>query len=156
MLILAIDPGSEQSAYVFYDTFVGKAISFEIMPNDALLKKLGSLISEVEHLAIEMIACYGMPVGASVFETCVWIGRFIEAAAIPHTKVYRKDVKMFLCGSTRAKDSNIRQAIMDKYGSSREKAIGTKKSPGPLHGFKADIWAAMGVALTWDHTREGT
>jgi hypothetical protein len=57
---------------------------------------------------------------------------------------------MCLCGATKAKDSNIRQAIMDRYGSAREKAIGRKATPGPLYGVSKDIWAAIGVAITFD------
>ena len=89
-----------------------------------------------------------MAVGKSVFETCVWIGRFIEAWNGEWEYVYRKDVKMCLCGQTRAKDSNIRQAIMDRYGSERSIAIGTKANPGPLYQVSKDIWAALGVAIT--------
>jgi hypothetical protein len=98
-------------------------------------------------IAIEMIASYGMPVGREVFETCVWIGRFVQAAcALPCEYVYRKDVKLYLCGNARAKDSNVRQAIIDRFGG-KDKAIGRKKNPGPLHGVKGDLWAALAVGL---------
>ncbi len=88
-------------------------------------------------VAIEMIASYGMPVGKEVFETVLWIGRFIEAVH-PHpvALVYRKDVKMHLCGTTRAKDPNIRQALLDRFGKEATK------------GIKKDMWAALGVAVT--------
>jgi hypothetical protein len=103
---------------------------------------------QCEKLYIEMVASYGMAVGRTVFETCVWIGRFVEAWGDNWDFVYRKDVKMHLCGQTRAKDSNIRQAIMDMYGSEKAIAIGTKAKPGPLHGVSKDVWAALGVAIT--------
>ena len=57
--------------------------------------------------------------------------------------VYRKDVKLHLCGSPRAKDPNIRQALLDKLG-----PVGTKRQPGPCYGVKSHAWAALGVAVT--------
>lgn len=155
-MILAIDPGTTQSAYVVYGTAFEKkdaVLKKGIVENETLLVMLrqGGLLNcdaFIRNLYIEMVASYGMPVGQTVFETCVWIGRFIEAWGGPFEYVYRKDVKMHLCGQTKAKDSNIRQAIMDRYGSERSIAIGTKKAPGPLYGVSEDIWAALGVAIT--------
>ena len=152
-MLLAIDPGTTHSAYVMYED--GKPHHFGIEENKHLLNFLRIGALDADFLYIEMVASYGMPVGATVFETCVWTGRFIEAWSDGRQDwqyVYRKDVKMHLCGSHRAKDANIRQAIMDRYGSDRKTAIGTKKAPGPLYGFKKDIWAAMAVAITADET----
>ena len=47
----------------------------------------------------------------------------------------------------RAKDSNIRQALLDLYGGDKRKAIGIKAEPGPLYGIKSHMWAALGVAV---------
>lgn len=152
MKLLAIDPGNEQSGWVLYNTVSGLPEDWEKADNDDVL----SLVDWVgaDRLAIERIASYGMAVGASVFETCVWSGRFIERwlrVDMPQRpepiRVYRKDVKLHLCNSPRAKDANVRQAIVDLYGG-KEKAIGLKKTPGPLYGMTKDCWAAMGVALT--------
>jgi hypothetical protein len=96
-----------------------------------------------------MIACYGMPVGAEVFETCVWIGRFLQRWEGPYSLVYRREVKLHLCDSARAKDANVRQALIDRFGPGKQKAIGLKASPGPLFQIKADLWAALGVAVTF-------
>ena len=150
-MILAIDPGTTQSAFVMLDG--GRVAEKGIFENPDLADILSDQFYELrevenETLYIEMVASYGMAVGKSVFETCVWIGRFIEAWGGKWEYVYRKDVKMHLCGNVKAKDSNIRQAIMDLYGSERSVAIGTKKNPGPLYGVSKDIWAALGVAIT--------
>jgi len=101
-------------------------------------------------LAIEMIASYGMPVGSEIFDTCVWIGRFLQAHARPASVklVKRHEVKMHLCGSMRAKDSHIRQRLIDIYGPGKEAAIGRKSSPGPLYGVKGHAWAALAVGVT--------
>lgn len=98
----------------------------------------------VGDIVIEMIASYGMPVGKEVFETCVWIGKFAEASGMKENYIYRKDEKMNLCHSMKAKDSNIRQALIDRFG-----IVGTKKNPGWFYGFKADIWQAYAVGITY-------
>jgi hypothetical protein len=149
-VILAIDPGSEESAYVAYDTATRLPREWAKVPNDQVLTTIDVL--RYDDLAIEMVASYGMAVGATVFETCVWIGRFMERFhedyGLNSRRVYRKDVKLHLCGTTKAKDTNIRQAIIDRYGPGKEKAVGLKASPGPLYGMKADCWSALAVAIT--------
>ena len=142
--ILAIDPGTERSAFVMLHE--GMIVCHGLQENAWVLGFLESYRSHLPHplLAVEMIASYGMPVGREVFETCVWIGRFVQAwQPLPVEYVYRRDVKLHLCGSPKAKDANIRQALLDLYGPQ-----GTKKDPGPTHGLKADEWAALGVAET--------
>lgn len=143
-MILAIDPGNIDSAYVLFDGKklyeFGKVSNREM--RNILLKHIRD--DRIKKVVIEMVACYGMPVGATVFDTCVYIGRFTEIANMHNMKVeyvYRKDIKMFICGRTSAKDSNVSQALRDIYG---EK--GTKKNPGFFFGFKADIWQAFAVA----------
>ena len=148
--IFAVDPGPELSASC---TLADGLPSFPQKGSNAdLLKHLyhldGGTASEV--LAIEMIASYGMAVGKEVFETCMWVGRFVEAwesRGGTTRLVYRRDVKLFLCQSVRATDSNIRAALLDRFGG-KAKAIGTKAAPGPLYSLKKDMWSALAVALT--------
>lgn len=138
---LAIDPGTTESGYVFLDK-EGKIAGSGIEPNREILKIVGP---HKGPLAIEMIASYGMPVGREVFETCVWIGRYMEhyfdAEAV--RLIYRKDVKKHICFNAQAKDPNIRQALIDKLG-----PPGTKKEPGGTYGVKSHAWAALAVAVT--------
>ncbi len=149
-MIIAIDPGPTQSAVVHLNG--GLPIQRAQMDNRALIDHL-----RLEHgedaVAIEMIACYGMPVGAEVFSTCVWIGRFIEtiiaAANVPVHLLTRSSVKLHHCQSPRANDATVRQALIDRYGPGKEKAIGLKGCPGPLYGFKEDLWAALAVACAF-------
>jgi hypothetical protein len=147
--ILGIDPGPEQSAWVVYDPISPEPIiEFDKGPNELLLTMVRKRGDEFDHLAIEMIASYGMPVGKEVFDTCVWIGRFSEAWNICwgwlHRPVYRKDVKMHLCHSMRANDGNVAQALRDRLGPK-----GTKKAPGPCFGISKDVWQALAVAVTY-------
>ena len=105
------------------------------------------LLDDVDIVVIEMIASYGMAVGASVFDTCVWIGQFKEIALSKNLQVeyiYRKEEKLNLCGSMKAKDSNIRQALIDRFGE-----VGTKNNKGYFYGFKKDIWASYAVGVTY-------
>jgi hypothetical protein len=143
--IVGVDPGPERSAWVEYDC--GEVLAHEYLVNDSLRYRLRETPFASVKLRVEMIASYGMPVGREVFETCVWIGRFIEAWSGDWGFVFRKDVKLFLCGSARAKDANVRQALIDRFGG-KEKAIGKKKTPGPLYGLKGDEWSALAVAVT--------
>jgi len=149
MTTLAIDPGTEQSGWCVFD---GECvIGSGVKPNSEMLEwlKWNHFPVNGYGLAIEMIASYGMAVGKEVFETCVWIGRFKQAWHSPDAVqlVYRKDVKMHLCGTPRAKDANIRQAIIDQFGG-KDKALGKKATPGPLYGVKSHAWPALAVALT--------
>lgn len=142
MTIFAIDPGNTKSAYVVYDSDK-KILNKGILENEAFKDFLEG--SNNRQFAIEMVACYGMPVGAEVFDTVLWIGRFIETIVRGGgvvDLVFRRDIKLHLCGTVRAKDGNIRQALIDKLG-----PVGTKKSPGPLHGVSSHTWAALAVAV---------
>lgn len=153
MKILAIDPGPVKSAYVIWngETWVDAMIA----ENEAIRPILRD--GDYDLCAIEMVAHYGMPVGKEVFETCVWIGRFSEISsrtagigrglgpAEPQL-VYRREIKHHFCNSAKAKDSNIRQAILDRFGG-KETAIGKKSNTGPLYGIKSHLWSALAIAL---------
>lgn len=154
--IVAIDPGNEESAYVLLDPELWPR-RFCKSPNelmymhciDAIFDNIGDY-DDVK-VAIEMIASYGMPVGKEVFETCVWIGRLVERFSnFEVTFIYRKDEKMTLCNSMKANDATIRQALIDRFASGTpNKGKGTKKEPGWFYGFRADIWAAYAVGVTY-------
>jgi hypothetical protein len=152
MLTLALDPGTTQTGWVEYDDDSQRVLDSGVMPNAEILELI-ECPSPADRLVIEMIASYGMAVGREVFETCVWIGRFQQAWRDPDavTLVYRKDVKLHLCGTPRAKDPNVRQAIIDLFpatGGGKTPQIGTKAQPGPLYGVSSHAWPALGVAIT--------
>lgn len=143
--VLAIDPGTNESAFLWWGQ--GRISDAAIVQNDVLLSNIRRL-PDGEYrdtiVAIEMIACYGMPVGKEVFETCLLIGRMCESLernSYPFRLVYRREIKLHHCMNARAKDSNIRQALIDKYG-----VPGTKKNPGPTYGMKSDLWSAFAIA----------
>lgn len=136
--ILAIDPGTLESGWVILEG--RRVVDSGVSLNGCVLLTIAEWR---DALAIEMIASYGMPVGREVFETCVWIGRFVQAYRYSQLAqlVYRKDVKMHLCGTSKAKDPHIRQALIDLIGPQ-----GKKADPGPTYGVKSHAWAALAVA----------
>lgn len=155
-MILAIDPGNEESGYVVIDKNSLRPVEIGKIDNYKLLTKIQEVRFNglIDSICIEMVACYGMAVGASVFDTCVWIGRFkqaiLETYNIEPKFIYRKDEKLNLCHSMKAKDSNIVQALIDRFAPfTSNKGKGTKKAPGWFYGFKKDIWQAYAVGITY-------
>lgn len=155
MTVLAIDPGTTESAYVVWDGEIEELKEFGKVDNLELLQIIGRYtyvnILDCNSFCIEKIASYGMAVGQTTFDTCVWSGRFIQQWINNSTsfsekpiEVFRKDVKMHLCGQTRAKDSNIIQALKDRF----EPDLKPRQRPkGILKGLKADIWQAFALAV---------
>jgi hypothetical protein len=156
MIVYGLDPGTTESALVIYDDTLTRVISSRTEENAAILEALGwAAPGDDDILVIEKIESMGMAVGASTFETVFWSGRFAQAwPGKRWDRVSRRDVKMHLCGSARAKDKNVRQALMDVFGG--DDAKGTKKSPGPLHGVSGHEFAALAVAITWLDTKRET
>lgn len=143
--LFAVDPGTTESAIISWD---GQSVGMaSILSNEILLKTLQSSTNLLggRVIAFEMIASYGMPVGKETFETVLWIGRMqqvaLDAGAIVHL-VYRRDVKLHLCGQSRAKDANVSQALKDRFG---EK--GTKSAQGVTYKLHSHLWQAFALAV---------
>jgi hypothetical protein len=147
IVILAVDPGPTESAYCLLDDH-GRPSDWATLPNAALLALLALPHDDETVLVVEMVASYGMPVGAEVFETCVVIGRLLERWGGAAGLVTRSDVKLHLTHQRRSKDANVRQALIDRFGPGKDRAIGRKATPGPLYGLTGDAWAALAVAVT--------
>lgn len=141
-MILAIDPGPLQSAYVIWygrsHAGVGIVSNFEIC-------HMIHANYDISLVACEHIQNMGMPVGATTHETSYWIGEFrceTRKRKLEFVRVFRSQIKMHFCNSMRAKDPNIRQALIDRLG-----APGTKKNPGPTYGIKSHLWSALAIAI---------
>lgn len=154
MTILAIDPGSEQSAWVLFDGV--RVRDHAIWPNADVLDLARDGALGDTPVVIEEIASYGMAVGREVFQTVRWSGRFEQAVLERLWRtgcgsvryLLRREVKLHLCQSARAKDANVRQALLDRFGGEKV-AKGCKALPGPLYGLRKDEWAALAIACTW-------
>jgi hypothetical protein len=148
MTIYAIDPGTTHSALVtIWED--GRVVGGHI-ENSEMVFGLSQYGWKPGHLVIEQIESFGMAVGAETFETVFWSGRFAQAWARYERKwsrLPRRAVKLHLCGSMKAKDANIRQALIDKYG-----GIACTKKGGALYGIKSHCWSALAVGVTYRET----
>lgn len=156
MLILAIDPGNVESAYVLIEhdgekiTGVGECGKVE---NHEMLEIIyyADAAGYIE-MAYEQVSNYGQVVGSTVFDTCFWCGRFVERAKGfgKIEPILRREEKMYLCGRVAAKDKDIIAALVDRFAPGQPNyGKGTKKNPGFFRGFSADIWQAMAVGVTY-------
>lgn len=159
MRILAIDPGNVESAYVIMDRLTCVPKSFGKLPNEEVRNVIAveAGVHDVGQVVIERVASYGMPVGKEVFETCEWIGHFAELARLhgfPVDYIYRMEEKEAICHDSKARDSNIRRALIDRFAVHDLKTgKGTIKHPDFFYGFAADIWAAFAVGYTYFEKR---
>ena len=164
--VVAIDPGSVESGVILVRSEDCFPIAFTKMPNvgifDFIYQDLMGLVDKEEincflgsddvHIVIEKFQSYGMQVGQTTMNAIWWAGRFYEWAlccGLSVSQVFRKDVKMDLCGVMRAKDKNIKAALIERFATGQSNyGKGNKKNPGWFYGFKADIWSAYAVAVT--------
>jgi hypothetical protein len=141
--VLGIDPGTFKSAYCAWD---GKEVLGKGIVTNAELLLIIKLYSSSPDMVVacEHLQCFGMPIGVSTLETAYWIGHFRAWCVLNKLlflPVYRSEVKMFYCHNMRAKDANIRAALIDKLG-----APGTKKEQGVTYGVSGDVWSALAIA----------
>ena len=152
MIVFGIDPGPRASGWALWNG-VGVLDSGH-SENEVII---GTLYDPDKYnpefsydvLAIERVSCYMKTVGAPIFETCEWVGRFdAKSRAILIT---RREVRVALCDTARCGDAQVARAIRDRFG---EK--GTKKSPGPFFGVSGHAWNAVAVAVVaFDQSSRG-
>ena len=157
--LLAIDPGTRKSGYVFFEG--GKIYQTDTEENKHIINA-GACPAIV---VIEWPNLMGLPAGQDVFHTCREIGR-MQQAFIDHRARYyedegaadvhfiqRNDVKLMLTGRTVGiTDAVIRQRLIDLFpptGGGRVPQIGTKNERGPLYNVKGHAWQALGAGVAW-------
>lgn len=156
MTIIAIDPGTTQSAMLIWD---GQVKHAEISPNADIRRRIMSLAAEDRPeilMAVEGLSCYGNPVGKETFETAMFIGRLQEiweGYAHPLRLVYRRAVMKHLGADKKTRadksksDSRVRRALISKFGGIQE----TKKG-GKLYGITSHLWSALAIAVYAEET----
>lgn len=164
MTIFSIDPGSDKSAFVLYDTLTmsspikGKGIltneeMITLLTNCGHSRVLGDAAPDVVVLEA-VVGGYGMMVGKTTMATVFWSGRFYQAWGGPCEMITRQAVKAKVAGNAKLKDKHVRRALIENFGGDA-KAIGKKKTPGPLFGVSSHEWAALAVAVAYSkHTNQ--
>ena len=152
MYFLGIDPGPKNSAYTLIqalDMDRIRIVDKGIVPHDQLMLLLDDFTDDLTYeemlVSIEGMQSFGMAVGASVFETCYNIGEYrlhCKRADMAHRIVFRQTIKLHHCKSVRAKDGNIRQALIDRFGEP-----GVKAAQGILYKVAKDMWSSTAIAV---------
>ena len=148
LIITGIDPGPKFTAYTVFCTDGSNhlIISMGKVPNGEMMGLIkDGVIIKNSTVFIEGMQAMGMPVGAETFETCYFIGKMMEALEqrdVEYRLIFRKEVKLHHCGTNKAKDANIRAALIERFG-----MVGTKKAHGLLYGVKSDIWSSTAIAV---------
>jgi len=124
MKVLAIDPGPTKSGWCLLEN--GAPTNWGWSENDVLTGIPFTEMHADATLVIEDIGNYGMAVGRDTFDTCKWMGRFDQAHTTDAIFIPRPTIKTHLCGVASAKDGNVRQALIDRFGGD-EVAVGGKK-----------------------------
>lgn len=164
MRVLALDPGTTHTGWALIDTAGPRVVYSGKEPNaDVLLlpKWAGHDVNAPDIILIEAMSPRGMRLGIETMEALVWTGRFIEAASAPVVRISRDMVKETLLGKANVKgaDAAIRSLLIDRWAAragrpldGKAAAVGTKASPGPLCGIRADAWAALAL---WEAHNDG-
>jgi hypothetical protein len=157
--ILAVDPGPSTSGYVVWSPRLNRVIGAGTeIENDRLRREIlpalvpGASRGDVGvRLAIEKVACYGRPVGSPVLDTVFFSGRLAEAwyALTGHEAqlVPFGEVALHFCHSRHAKESHVRQVLLDRFGGK-----GTRANRGPFYGVSGHAWSAAALGIyVMDH-----
>jgi len=150
--ILSIDPGPTESGWVHVESEPFALLGAGVFENESVLEGLRRKQWPADVVLIEKVVSYMKIVGLPVFETAYNAGRFAEAAhPASVVRLGNTDVRRHICDTARASESNVRAAIIDRFGGLGGKAvaIGTSKARGPLYGVTAHAWSALALALTF-------
>lgn len=172
MMLLAIDPGTARSAYV------GMTDKYEILAkakvdNAQVLELI--MLGGYDALVIECMEPRTLNtgkkqappqrIGDETYETCIWIGRFMEAAirrGMDVHRVYRSEERKCLIPSKRnglppleppvpnTPDALIRRALAARFARfDKIRGKGTARKRDVFYGFAADVWNAFAVGVVY-------
>ena len=145
-MFMSIDPGLTKSGYVY--SFNLSPMHCGILENNELISLLVNTSPNIEKLIIERPVCHKWS-GASLSDTAIWTGRFIQASGAPFVLINRQKVRMSLVGK-KASDAKIRNYLIENFYPEY-----TRKNPGIFEGFKEDIWQAYALLITYNKMTGG-
>ena len=168
MKLLAIDPGTERSAYALIraDYTIVSAAKEE---NRNVLRMVRE--ADYDVLAIECMQprflggekSPGQMIGAETYETCYMIGRCMQLAegrGKDVQRVMRSEERAAIIPSKRnglppltggkgTTDARIREGLIARFARfDKKNGKGTSKQRDWFYGFHADMWAAYAVGVT--------
>lgn len=172
MKIMAIDPGTTESAYVILDDQY-QILSADKVGNDVILSIIADapgldavIIEDIEprYSSTDRSAA-GAVMGQSTIETIKAFGRFSWQASLRGLmvgSVFRRDERSCLIPTKRNglpplpetapkhADGQIRVSLVRRFARhDKERGRGTMANPDTFYGFHGDMWQAMAVGVTW-------
>lgn len=172
MKIMAIDPGTTESAYVIMDDQY-QIFSADKVGNDVILSIIADapgldavIIEDIEprYSSTDRSAA-GAVMGQSTIETIKAFGRFSWQASLRGLmvgSVFRRDERSCLIPTKRNglpplpetapkhADGQIRVSLVRRFARhDKERGRGTMANPDTFYGFHGDMWQAMAVGVTW-------
>lgn len=172
MKIMAIDPGTTESAYVILNDQY-QIFSADKVGNDVILSIIADapgldavIIEDIEprYSSTDKSAA-GAVMGQSTIETIKAFGRFSWQASLRGLMVgsiFRRDERSCLIPTKRNglpplpetapkhADGQIRASLIRRFARhDQERGRGTKANPDTFYGFHGDMWQAMAVGVTW-------
>lgn len=152
MLILAIDPGPENSSVVLWDALAERVVEGGDQESNAgIAERLRNRPPDAGVLVIERpVVLGGKAPTAALLETARWAGVFEGCWAgivdrITFQRV-RTHIARAACG-----EPAVREAIISRFAPSGFglQGKGTKANPGPFYGVAGHMWSAVAVAVAW-------
>jgi hypothetical protein len=146
-LVIGIDPGTKQSAYVAWDGQWIQELGTEPNPQVAkYLRDVGRRTGRDTCVVFEAIESYGMPIGKETLETVFWTGRLFQIARDTIgpkqvSRLPRRAVKKHLKLGKGSGDPQVRAALIRRY-----------RHPNDWRGLKSHQWAAFALAVCWWET----
>ncbi len=148
--VIGIDPGPKEHAAVMLHK--GKAITLSSLDDGEIAATFTILGVDEAIVAYEQFAPYGSSLDdgslRTIFETGRLVSRLQKFPRIRCVGLRRQQVKRYLVGRAACGDPQVRGALIERFGPTKELAVGTKKAPGPLYGISGHHWAALAVAVT--------